>query len=245
MHPRAEWGARPGRGTPLPMSRSCRGLVVHWPGTTKPVRDVPAALRGWQNYHMDHHGWSDVAYQVAVDQAGEVWELRGFGWRSAANGNAVLNATYGAVLAVLAEREEPSPAMLAGLRAVVADWRRLHPLARSVLGHGEVRPLGTDCPGPALTRLLAVKALDPPAAPAATAPTRNGRHDVLIVKCEGRGTAILSGSTFVGLGSPAERAQADRLAAAGVPMMTVERYTWDELDKRSKVVQTSAGKASK
>jgi len=245
--PRAAWDAAPPAARSLPMAQAVRGVAIHWPATSTPIRHVPSALRGYQTFHMRTRGWTDIAYQVAVDQDGALWELRGFGARSAANGNAVLNASYGAVLALLAEREEPSPAMLAGLRAAVAEWRRLHPhpSARAVVTHAEIRPAGTECPGPILSRLVAARALEPSAAAPSPARIYRPGDDVLIVKCEGRGVAILSGSTFVGLGSPAERAQADRLAAAGVPMMTVERYTWDELDKRSKVVQTAAGKATK
>ena len=41
--------------------------------------DATAPLdRGWQTFHMKTRGWSDIAYNIAVDLAGEVWELRGW-----------------------------------------------------------------------------------------------------------------------------------------------------------------------
>lgn len=244
IHRRAEWAAKPARGAGLPMPRIARGVAIHWPATAEPVRDVPAALRGWQDFHMNGRGWSDLAYQWAVDQRGELWELRGWGQRSAANGTAALNAEFGAILAVLAEDERPTPAMLDGLREAVRSWRRVFPLADDVVCHGDIRPGGTECPGPILRKLVHAGELEPRdtiTATTATIATMKG-SDVLIVRCTNRGTAILSGPVFVGLGSAAERSQAERLAASGVPAITVETYTWDELDRRSKHATTPAGK---
>jgi hypothetical protein len=239
MHRRAEWGAKPSKTAPLGMAYACRGVAIHWPATETPVRDVPAALRGWQDFHMNGRGWSDIAYQVAVDQRGRLWELRGFSARSAANGTAELNAHYGAILAIVATGETPTPALLDGITEAVRIWQRVHPFAPDVVGHGDIRPGGTECPGPALRAAIRARRFTPatrptPAPPAPTTVHPRKDADVLIVKCDGRGTAILSGPMFVGLGSPAEKAQADKLAAAGVPSLTVERYTWDELDRRSK-----------
>lgn len=45
--------------------------------------------------------------------------------------------------------------------------------------------------------------------------------------------ALLTGPMFVGLGSPGEVADAKRAISAGAPYQWVERFTWNELDKRS------------
>lgn len=81
--PRSAWRARPPNDGPgnLTVSR-VQGTVIHWPGTgsTSVIHSqaaVASALRGWQNYHMDNRGWSDIAYQVAVDQAGRAWRCAG------------------------------------------------------------------------------------------------------------------------------------------------------------------------
>jgi hypothetical protein len=98
---------------------------------------------------MDSRGWSDIAYQVAVDQAGRAWTLRGLRTQSGANGNADLNERYVAVLLVLVTGEQPTAAMKATTRAVIADVRRLYPRGTAIRPHSAVRPDGTDCPGPA------------------------------------------------------------------------------------------------
>ena len=99
--PRSAWNARPPNAGPgnLTVSR-VEGAVIHWPGTgsTSVIHSqaaVASALRGWQDYHMDTRGWSDIAYQVAVDQSGRAWTLRGLRTQSGANGNNDVNERYG------------------------------------------------------------------------------------------------------------------------------------------------------
>ena len=161
---RADWGARPARSGPGPLdARDVIGLVFHWPAMSKPVRGFPAvaaALRSWQDYHMSK-GWSDIAYQVAVDQDGNRYTLRGLDGQSGANGDEDVNRRYGAVLLILAPGEQPTDAMLREVHAVVRDHRRLFPKSRLLVGHNDVRPEATACPGPAVTRLLSEGAFEP------------------------------------------------------------------------------------
>lgn len=159
--PRSAWNARPPNGGPgnLTVSR-VQGAVIHWPGTgtTTGIHSyaaVASALRGWQNYHMDDRGWSDIAYQVAVDQAGRAWTLRGLRVQSGANGNNDLNERYGAVLLILVTGEQPTAAMKATTRGVIADFRRIFPGGTAIRPHSAVRPDGTDCPGPAARAAIA------------------------------------------------------------------------------------------
>ncbi|TDO69604.1 hypothetical protein EV651_101649 [Kribbella sp. VKM Ac-2571] len=151
--PRSAWNARPPNGGPgnLTVSR-VEGAVIHWPGTgstsvihTKAA--VASALRGWQDYHMDTRGWSDIAYQVAVDQAGRAWTLRGLRTQSGANGDNDVNERYGAILLILVTGEQPSAAMKATTRGVIADFRRIYPRGTAIRPHSAVRPEPTDCPG--------------------------------------------------------------------------------------------------
>jgi hypothetical protein len=39
-------------------------------------RNAPGHLRQDQRYHQDQHGWIDIAYHVAVDRNGNLYELR-------------------------------------------------------------------------------------------------------------------------------------------------------------------------
>lgn len=156
---RAEIGLRPARGGPGPLWPSrVEGIALHWPAMSRPLTTVEAvknALRGWQAYHLSK-GWSDIGYQVAVDQDGNRYDLRGLATQSGANGDEDVNERFGAVLLILAPGEQPSAAMVAEVRQVIADHRALFPRSTKIVGHSDIRPEPTACPGPAA--LAAIRA---------------------------------------------------------------------------------------
>lgn len=158
FYDRTEWRARPGTDGPGLLTPSrVRGIALHWPAMTTKLDTVPevmAALRSWQNYHMDTHGWSDIAYQRAVDQAGNTYQLRGFRTQSAANGDETTNREYGAMLLVLAIGEKPSDAMIETVRRQIGAFRERFPQASRIVGHQDIRPEPTSCPGPAVMGLI-------------------------------------------------------------------------------------------
>lgn len=162
---RKEWGAAPRRGGPgLLQPSRVEGLAVHWPATSQPIRgvaNVSAALRGWQRYHQQTLGWSDIGYQEAIDQDGNVYRLRGLAVQSGANGNTDVNERFGALLLVLAPGEDLSPAMIAAVRRRVARHRDKFPNSRRIVGHADIRPEPTACPGPAATAAIRAGKLNP------------------------------------------------------------------------------------
>ena len=148
---RKAWGARPPEARYRLNPLEVEGVALHWPAIDVPrvnVAQVKAALRSWQRYHMDTHGWSDIAYQIAVDNRGNWYQLRGLRHRSGANGDQDVNERYGAFLLVLAEDERPSPELVAAVRNRIARFRHIFPNAHQILGHQDVRPDPTSCPGP-------------------------------------------------------------------------------------------------
>ena len=148
---RDQWGARNPKPGPGALNvNEVRGIALHWPGMSGPlqgVNRVSAALRSWQAYHMDDRGWSDLAYQQIVDQDGNRYQGRGLSVTSGANGDEFTNDVYGAVLLVLAPGEPPSAAMVRTVRTVITRHRAAFPNSRRIVGHGQIRPGGTDCPG--------------------------------------------------------------------------------------------------
>lgn len=162
---RAEWGARKRRHHPGRLvAGDVVGIALHWPamsGRVHTFAGAVASLRAWQNYHMDTHGWSDIAYQEAVDQLGNVYVLRGLKNRSAANGDTVVNSTHGALLLIVGPGEEPSAAMVAAVRRRIARHRDLFPGSRRIVGHQDVRPEPTTCPGPAVMAAIERGAFEP------------------------------------------------------------------------------------
>lgn len=161
---RSQWGARAPRGRYSFGGSDVEGIAIHWPAMSKRVRGVDAVkhfLRNVQNYHMDTNGWSDTGYQEAVDQDGNTYELRGLSHQSGANGNADVNDRFGALLLILAPNEEPTAAMMRAARARIARHRQLHPSSHRIVGHGQIRPGGTECPGPIAQRLINAGAFEP------------------------------------------------------------------------------------
>jgi hypothetical protein len=170
--PRSAWGARPPEGKTELVRSEVEGTAIHYPGSG-PIDAagdagflrVASALRSWQNYHMDDRDWSDIAYQIAVDQAGRAWTLRGLNIRSGANGNADVNRRYGAILLVIGTDEPLSAALKATTRGVVADFRRWYPAGTAIEPHSAVRPDGTLCPGNQARAAIARGELDPDTPP--------------------------------------------------------------------------------
>lgn len=150
VHQRSEWGARPPKQPGVPFDGQLGGIAVHWNGPA--VTSGPAALlRADQNFHMDTRGWNDIAYNVAVDSAGEIWIARGLGVRSAANGDQTVNAKWGAVLCMIGQGQTPTAAMLAGLRDAVGLFAGTNHLPNpAVTTHHDIYAAGTECPGPDL-----------------------------------------------------------------------------------------------
>lgn len=162
---RPVWGARRRRGGPGALDPDLvEGIALHWPAMTKPLRGVgpvSAALRSWQAYHQDTLGWSDIGYQEAVDQDGNVYQLRGLSTQSGANGNQDVNERFGALLLVLAPGEEPTAAMVRAVRRRIAEHRERFPRSRRIVGHQDVRPEPTACPGPAVMAAIRAGRFDP------------------------------------------------------------------------------------
>ena len=164
FHRRKDWTTAPAANARRFPKLGARGIAIHWNGPAVPksaLKDPRNYLEGVRRYHVFSNRWSDFAYNLAVDQNGDIWQGRGLGWQSAANGNTYLNGRYVAILAILGEGQEPSPAMIRGLRKAILRSRLRHPLARKTVGHGDIRPGGTECPGPDLRRRIHAGNLKP------------------------------------------------------------------------------------
>ena len=145
MHPRAAWCARP------PRSRSVLhdplAITVHWEGVGVGLTDpkhVPRVISAVQDFHMDSRRMVDIAYNWLIDPWGELWEGRGGGVRSGANGTDYANDHHLAVC-VLTGPGDPllRPVVFAALAALRDEY--CLPLRR----HSDEKP--TACPGPELS----------------------------------------------------------------------------------------------
>lgn len=140
---RAEWGARAPRSV---TSASFVGTAGHWNGPSVWGGTIGAhdrcytIVQGIQRFHMDTRGWSDVAYGALACLHGYVFEGRGPGVRTAANGTNSANSRYSAVCYLGGEGDPLTPE---GLQAMLDAWEWLSGGER--VGHRDL--FATACPG--------------------------------------------------------------------------------------------------
>jgi hypothetical protein len=78
---RADWGAEPFRGTPVPLANPTYDFMTwhHAAGYSAENREEgEAQMRAIQQLHQDVRGWSDVGYHFAIDRAGNLYQGRPF-----------------------------------------------------------------------------------------------------------------------------------------------------------------------
>lgn len=104
--PRHVWGAEPAWGG-VDDIQTVEGTVVHWEGAEGSLvgADPAAQLRGIQA-KCKASNYSDIFYSWAVSLDGRIWECRGWGRNSAANGTTDSNAHYYAVCVLMGQKDE-------------------------------------------------------------------------------------------------------------------------------------------
>lgn len=155
--PRSKWTTTTSKAGPVKADQ-LRGVAVHYPASPVIIgRESEAAgarrLEGYRRDHVGRQGWRDIAYNVAVDQAGRLWVLRGLSRQAGANGTRAANEQYGAILALVGNGEDPTPELIAGIQYAI----RLYDV-RFPGKIGRVAPhsafVDTACPGVKLRHLL-------------------------------------------------------------------------------------------
>ena len=156
---RSEWGAAAPRERMLLRAGDVRGVAVHYSAMAADAeadhRRCAARVRGIQRYHLEQNGWADIAYNHCLCCHGYVFEGRGFGVRSAANGTNAANGGYFAVCFLGADRagrDDVTPAGRRALAQLILEYRRRYPRALRVEPHSAF--FATACPGDELRRLI-------------------------------------------------------------------------------------------
>lgn len=154
--PRSRWTTTKS-SAPAVRGDSIIGVALHYPGTagtigTESEAKTAARLEGYRRQHVNVNGWKDIAYNVAVDQRGNIWTLRGVSRQAGANGTTSANRSRGAILLLIGNSEPPSPAMIDAALYAVRLWDVRYPGVKYVNPHS--RFVSTACPGFAVRRLL-------------------------------------------------------------------------------------------
>ena len=161
---RDDWGARAPEGSYNDISNP-EGVKIHYLGETFSSIEHSGCddfMRQTQDYQMDDspEGFMDFAYSLAVCQHGYVYDGRGAGHESGANGDEDLNAAHYAVVGFVGSEgvTEPSEDMILGFQDAIAYLRR-EGAGDDILGHRD--GYSTLCPGEALYALTEDGSLDP------------------------------------------------------------------------------------
>lgn len=165
---RKELGWGPSAAPHLP---SAKGVKIHYEGgPVKPVDHSQCAgqWKAIRNAHLSNtrEHYSDVAYNLAVCNHGYVFEGRGIGRQTGANGNQTLNKGHYAILWMggTAGVTIPSADAVEGIKEAI-QYLRAHGAGKEIKGHRD--GYATACPGNALYALVLSGALEPgKAAPA-------------------------------------------------------------------------------
>ncbi|KAF2182134.1 N-acetylmuramoyl-L-alanine amidase-like protein [Zopfia rhizophila CBS 207.26] len=161
---RKEWNAITPKQSYTPMTNA-KGVKVHYLGPFFGGRDhahCDEQMRSVQQEHLNdrNNDWFDIAYNLAVCQHGYVYEGRGKGHRSGANGDQKLNTEHYAVVGFLGKDgvHEPSKEMITGIQDAIAYLRRAG-AGNEIKGHRD--GFATECPGEELYKLIKDGTLDP------------------------------------------------------------------------------------
>ncbi|GAB3112743.1 hypothetical protein GCM10027160_15170 [Streptomyces calidiresistens] len=164
---RAQWGARQPTGRSTQITPERGGVTIHHVGGSRIARashsDCAAQVRGIQRQHMDGNGWADIAYSHLTCVHGYVFEGRGEGVRTAANGTNTANQNWYAVCGLVGGSSSSYDTITANLldafRTAIARLRSQGGAARAINGHRN--QLATECPGN-LYRYVQDGSLEPP-----------------------------------------------------------------------------------
>jgi hypothetical protein len=168
---RAQWGAEFGRG-PTNITPRNGGVAVHYVGGGKLTgiehSRCAARVRSIEADHVNNNGWAGIAYNFLACEHGYVFEGRGLGRRSAAQGTASGNQNYYALCALIGARDTPGDMLTTALRDAI-EYSRNHGAGSRIRGHRDFT--ATNCPGDPLYRWVGAGAPRP-----GTAPTWPGRY---------------------------------------------------------------------
>ncbi|MEU6755961.1 peptidoglycan-binding protein [Streptomyces sp. NPDC046685] len=185
--PRSQWGARPWNGTPATIPLSSRTeFFVHYDGATPITRTGYAVMRAIEATHIGQ-GWSGVGYNFVVDQAGTVYEGRGWNLQGAHCPDH--NVSGIGVQIAIGGDQEPSAAALATCRALYEEACRR--TGRTLAKRGHKDGFATLCPG---SKLYAWVKAGMPAGDYQPAPDPGG--DINTGSDLARYQAVINGLTY-------------------------------------------------
>ncbi len=147
-----------------------KGVKVHYEGSEVPDVAHSKCASRWNSIrqaHLNHptENYSDIAYNWGVCNHGVIFEGRGWGKQTGANGSQALNRAHTAILWMGGTKgvTVPSAKAIAAIKEVIR-YLRTKGAGKEIKGHRD--GYATQCPGNALYALVKAGKLEPaPAKP--------------------------------------------------------------------------------
>jgi len=159
-HDRTEWQdpAYPVTSSSWMNLNALSYITLHYIGADGVnLSDIPQFLRNAQLDYVINRGYS-LGYNSAVSLDGDEWEIRGFDYRCAANGEQATNIPGYAILLMLSNTwSVPPQSQIDGVRNLVAKIRATAAAAGNtdfleINGHLDLKP--TSCPGTVIYNMI-------------------------------------------------------------------------------------------
>ncbi|MFH1809695.1 MAG: N-acetylmuramoyl-L-alanine amidase [Pseudomonadota bacterium] len=166
-HDRTEWQdpARPVSSTSLMSLGALRYITIHYAGVDGlNLSSIPQVLRNAQLDYTSNRGYS-LGYNSAISPDGAEWEIRGFDYRCAANGEQATNIPSYAIQMLLPNTwSVPSQSQIDGVRQLVAKIRATAAAAGNsdfleINGHRDLK--ATACPGDVIYNMIQNGSFEP------------------------------------------------------------------------------------
>jgi hypothetical protein len=190
---RAGWGANESWRSGSPSrAKSVHMGVVHHTATSNSYSDAKAVMRSMYNYHTNTLGWSDLGYNIVVDQQGNIYEGRAGGLESGvigAHARGYNTGSFGVSVIGNFDNYDPPRAALRALEQVIAWQSSVYGIdpegwangRRTIVGHRDVG--NTACPGRIQNHLPSLRSSTAAQVRAAAVPfpdVTNGHRDAVL-----------------------------------------------------------------
>lgn len=232
-HRRQEWqsSTQPVTGPAMPKDAISR-IVIHYPGADFTDLDFNndglvngadsiVVLRQMQAQYLRKSPPYSLGYNWMIDTSGEVWEIRGFDIKCAANSE--VNGSSVAIIILVDDQDAANEAQIIATRELIAQIRDWKNLKLPIVTHASVatNSTHTPCPGKGITPQVIGGVFEPVTVPPVT-PGKIGKA-MIIEWAPGTAYYTVFVTDFTTIAWVFDGIWSGVIQGAGLPKVTVDR----------------------